>query len=66
MPSRRLTNEQIKLMRQRRKAGASQYDLAEDFGITQAHVSVILRGIRYPDAPGPIEKVKQYCRRRNK
>lgn len=52
-------------MRERRAAGTSQHDLAADYGIVQAHVSNIVRGLRYADAPGPIEKVRRYYRRRN-
>lgn len=61
---RKLTNEQVLEMRLRRAAGASQRELATEFGVAQSLVSHILRGHRYADAPGPIEKIRRYRRRR--
>jgi transcriptional regulator with XRE-family HTH domain len=62
---RKLTNEQVLEMRERRAEGTSQRDLAADYGVAQALVSEIVRGLRYADAPGPIERVRRYYRRRN-
>ena len=51
----KLTADDIVLMRERRAAGARQKDLAEHFGITDGQVSMIVRGIRWPRAGGPIQ-----------
>ena len=51
----RLTDAQVEEMRVRRANGARQKDLARDYGITDGQVSMIVRGLRWPDAPGPIE-----------
>lgn len=52
--SGRLTDEQVYEIRIRRESGARQKDLARDYGITDGQVSMIVRGLRWPDAPGPI------------
>jgi hypothetical protein len=56
----KLTAEMVVTMRKRRAAGARQRDLAEQFGITEGQVSMIVRGIRWPDAGGPIETERKY------
>ena len=61
---RKLTDEQVRLLRERRAKGASQYDLAEDFGVAQATVSQICSGARRPDAGGPIDKTRRHFKRR--
>lgn len=58
----KLTAEDVRLMRERRAAGARQRDLARDFGITDGQVSMIVRGIRWAEAGGPIETRRQYRR----
>jgi hypothetical protein len=60
--ARKVTNEDVVLMRERRAAGARQRDLAEQFNITDGQVSMIVRGIRWPDAGGPIERERRYSR----
>ena len=54
-PGRKLADEQIVMMRQRRANGARQKDLADQFGVTDGLVSMIVRGIRWPHVGGPIE-----------
>ena len=58
----KITDSQVVLMRQRRAAGARQKDLAEQFGITDGQVSMIVRGIRRASAGGPIESRRKYIR----
>lgn len=59
--STRLTAEAVKEMRERRANGASQAVLAADYGITNGQVSMIVRGLRWKAAGGPIEsKQAQY------
>ena len=56
----KLTAEEVALIRERRAMGARQKDLAEQFGITDGLVSMIVRGLRWKDAGGPIEKKRKY------
>ena len=58
--ARKVTDEDVVLIRERRAAGARQSDLAEQFGITDGAVSMIVRGLRWPDAGGPIERERRY------
>lgn len=53
--ARKLTVEQVQLMRERRALGARQKDLAEQFGITDGLVSQIVRGLRWAHAGGPLQ-----------
>ena len=50
----RFAEEQIVTMRTRYANGASQVNLARDYGITNGLVSQIVRGLRYARAGGPI------------
>lgn len=52
----------VRLMRERRALGARQKDLADQFGITDGQVSMIIRGLRWAHAGGPIENERRYCR----
>lgn len=57
----RLSDSQIIEIRERRKAGARQIDLAKQYGISDGQVSMIVRGLRWADVGGPIEaKQSQY------
>lgn len=56
----KLTAADVVLMRERRALGARQSDLAEQFGITDGQVSMIVRGLRWADAGGPIQTERQY------
>lgn len=58
----KLTAEDVRLLRERRAAGARQKDLARDFGITCGQVSMIVRGLRWAKAGGPIEERREYRR----
>lgn len=57
-----LTDADVVLIRERRAAGARQIDLAEQFGLTDGAVSMIVRGIRWPNAGGPIQTERKYIR----
>lgn len=60
----RLSDSDVLLIRQRRAAGARQKDLAEQFGVSDGQISMIVRGIRWPEVGGPIEtKRNQYNRK---
>lgn len=58
----KLTAAQVVQLRQRRAAGARQKDLAEQYGITDGQVSMIVRGQRWPDAGGPIQPERTHAR----
>lgn len=58
----KLTDEQIVLIRERRAAGARQKDLAEQFGVTDGLISMIVRGLRWPNVEGPIQTERKYNR----
>lgn len=58
----RLSDEQVRTIRERRAAGARQCDLARDFGVTDGWISELVRGIRRPQAGGPFETERQYIR----
>lgn len=60
---RKLTREQIIELRIRRATGTAQVDLAEEFGISQSLVSMIVRGDRFEEEGGPIERGRRYRRR---
>lgn len=60
----KITEADVVLMRKRRALGARQKDLAEQFGITDGQVSMIVRGIRWAKAGGPIETERKYHRGR--
>ncbi|QTF82136.1 helix-turn-helix DNA binding domain protein [Arthrobacter phage Prairie] len=49
-----LTDDQVRQIREAVEAGASQASVALGYGISRSLVSLICRGVRYPDAPGPI------------
>lgn len=55
-PGRKLTDAQVVELRERRAAGARQKDLAEHYGITDGQVSMIVRGIRWPNVGGPLQE----------
>ena len=61
--NKRLTPEMVKLIRERRACGAPQKSLAAQYGISEAYVSTIVRGLAWPDAPGPIQKKNEQYRR---
>ena len=46
-PKAKLTGKDIKIIRQRREAGATQQALADRFGVSQNAISQILRGNRW-------------------
>lgn len=62
-PSARLTPEQVIAMRVRRDNGAPQKELAQDFDLSEAYVSQIVRGVTWKDIGGPIQKKNNMYRR---
>ena len=55
-----LTDSDVVLIRERRAAGARQKDLADQFGLTDGAVSMIVRGLRWPHVGGPIQTERKY------
>ncbi len=58
----RLTAAQVRVIRERRAAGARQKDLAAQYGITNGAVSLIVRGLQWRTAGGPIQTERKYHR----
>lgn len=58
-----LTSHDVQLIRERRNLGAPQKVLAEQFGISTAYVSEIVRGRVWKSAPGPIQKANNMYRK---
>lgn len=54
-----LTDGDIQLIRERRALGARQADIASEFGCSDSYISMVIRGIKRPEAGGPIENRKQ-------
>lgn len=52
----KLIDSQIVEIRERRAAGARQMDLANQYGVSEGQISMIVRGKRWPSVGGPIEK----------
>lgn len=61
--ARRLDDDTVRLIRLRREAGASQDDLAEQYGVSASWISQIVNGIARRSAGGPIATQRQYSRR---
>jgi hypothetical protein len=54
-PNAKLTNEEARRMRERRKNEKLSYsDLARIFMVSQVTVSFVIRGLSYRDAGGPL------------
>ena len=61
--SGKLTDEQIIEIRKRRANGARQVDLARDYGVSGGQISMIVRGKRWADVGGPIERNRAQYRK---
>ena len=60
----KISDAVVRLLRERRAAGAAQDDLAAQFGLSSAYVSMLVRGRVRVDAGGPIQlKNATYNRR---
>lgn len=59
----RITDEQVRLIRRRREAGAPQDLLAEEFAVSAAYISQIVNGVSRAAAGGPIATTRRYHRR---
>lgn len=62
-PGRKLTDDQVVTIRERRSMGARQKDLAEQFGVTDGQISMIVRGERWKHLGGPIEEKRNRYRK---
>lgn len=62
-PNQRFTDEQIRVIRLRREAGAPQSLLAEQYECSPSYISQLVNGIARADAGGPIATSRQYQRR---
>lgn len=58
-PVGKLSAEKVRVIRERYAAGATQIALADDYGVTNGLVSQIVRGLRWPNAPGPIQRKRE-------
>ncbi len=59
----RIADETVNLIRRRRQAGAAQEDLAVQYGLSSAYVSLIVNGHVRISAGGPIANGRRYHRR---
>lgn len=50
----KFSDREVQIMRERYANGATQLSIANEYGITNGLVSMIVRGIRYRDSGGPI------------
>lgn len=55
----RLSEEQVRLVRERRAAGEDNASLAKEFGIRDQACRLLCSGELRPEAPGPITKRRQ-------
>lgn len=60
---RRLDDGTVRIIRERRQAGASQDDLAAQYGVSASYISQIVNGLARVDAGGPIAQQRTYHRR---
>lgn len=58
----RLSDEEVRLIRERRSLGARQSDLARQFGVNDSYISMLTRGSRRPEAGGPLTTKRIYSR----
>lgn len=58
-----LTDAEVRLIRERRAAGASQDDLAAQYGVSASMVSQIVNGKKRAAAGGPVAIARSYNRR---
>lgn len=56
----KLTDSQVRVLRERRDAGAKIRNLAEQFGLSAKHVSALVHGTERRAAGGPIEPTRKH------
>lgn len=61
--ARKLSDEDVMMIRNRRAAGARQKDLARDFGVCDATISGIVTGNKWRSVGGPIEEKRSQYRK---
>lgn len=59
-PNAKMTNAEVKMMREYRAGGWSHDELAVLFPVSAARSSEICRGLAYKDAGGPIDTHRNY------
>lgn len=59
----KLSDADILTIRERRAAGARQKDLADQYGVTDGQISVIVRGLQWSHVGGPIQSERKYIRK---
>jgi hypothetical protein len=62
-PTPKITDDQVRLIRERRAAGAAQQDLAQQYGVSDAYISTIVNGKVRAAAGGPIATSRRYHRK---
>jgi DNA-binding XRE family transcriptional regulator len=64
--SARLSDDDVRMIRRRREAGANQDDLAEQFGVAASYISMIVNGKARAAAGGPIatDVARRYFRKK--
>jgi hypothetical protein len=60
----RLSDEEVRSLREQRAAGEPLLALAAQYGLAVSAVSMIVRGLRWPEAGGPIQTERKYVRGR--
>lgn len=63
MPFVKLSDEQVRTIRERRANGENQQDIADDFKIRQSTVSQIVTGRKRKTAGGPIAEARPHKRK---
>lgn len=53
-PNAKVRREDVSVIRQRWRAGETQTEIGREFGITGAAVSLIVRGLSWPDVTGAV------------
>lgn len=62
-PDAKVTDQQVREIRERRSLGARQADLAVDYGVSAAYISEIVNGLVRQEAGGPITGRSKRTRR---
>jgi hypothetical protein len=62
-PNRKLSDDDVRVIRERAEAGASGRSLAATYGVSESLVTEIVRGNRRPGAGGPIRTTHGNTRR---
>ena len=58
-PVGKLSHKKVRVIRERYANGASQITLADEYGVSNGLISQVVRGLRWTDAPGPINRKRE-------